>query len=70
MGILSDTREISGIYFDDDEGSCYTSETGHEIKAYPEPGVFNDIVYFAVHNNEGNIIARVPAWKVTVVYAI
>jgi len=68
--IWNDDRTISGIYYDDPEESRYSLSSGHHIKAYPEPGPHGDIAYFAVYNASGIIEARVPAWKVTVVYEL
>jgi uncharacterized protein YqfB (UPF0267 family) len=66
--ILKDKREISGIYYDDAEESHYSTEAGYRIMAYREDGMYCYIPYFAVYNDKDEIIARVPAWKVTVVY--
>ena len=68
MNILTDPRKIAGIYFDDDEGSCYEAALGFTIEAYPEPGTLHDLVYFAVYDETKKLVARVPAWKVTVIY--
>lgn len=69
--MLEDDRTIEGLYFDDEEGSCFVVGHGDvtTIEAYGEPGVYGDIPYFAVFERN-KITHRVPAYKVTVKYAV
>ena len=65
--IINDKREIQGLYFNDDHGSCYEAVNGNIIKAYSEPGSHCSIPFFSV-KKDGMIIARIPATMVEVVY--
>lgn len=65
--ILTDKREISGIYWDNTEEDNFKYEDGYEILAYAEHGPCGPIPYFEVMS-DGNVVARVPSWKVTVYY--
>ena len=69
MSILDDNRTIDGIFFEDEDGSCYTRDTGFTILPYMEPGPCGNITWLAVMKN-GAIIARVPSWKVSIVYNV
>lgn len=67
--MLEDKREIKGIYWNDAEGSCYqVGSSCDEIKIYGEPGPHCFMPWIAVFNN-GELITRVPALQVQVVYA-
>ena len=68
MSIIADETEISGIYYDDVDESHYSTEAGYIIRPYYETGTLYDVLYYAVYDVDNKIIARVPAWKVTVVY--
>ena len=66
--ILNDSREIFGIYFNDEYNSCYTKRAGHTITTYAEPGIYGYITYFEVRK-KAKTISRVPAYQVSVEYA-
>ena len=66
--IIEDKREIAGIFYDDDEQSCWTKDSGFIITAYGEPREFCLVAFFEVKNQKGDTVARVPATKVTVTY--
>ena len=65
--VLTDDREISAIAWNNAEDECYLAKEGYKIVAYGEPGMHCEIPYFAVKRN-GIVIARVPAWQVSVHY--
>ena len=65
--VLTDDREISVIAWNNADDACYRAINGVKIEAYGEPGMHCDIPYFAVKQN-GIVIARVPAWQVSVHY--
>lgn len=65
--IINDQREIYSIDFNDEQGSCYSTDLGCKIEAYGEPGMHCYIPFYRVIR-EGKIIARVPAWQVSVRY--
>lgn len=67
MGILDDKRPIDTICWNNAEDTQYSTKYGYEIEAYGEPGMCGDIPYFCVKHN-GTIVARVPAWQVSVHY--
>jgi len=66
--IVEDPRTISGIYFDDDEGSCYQQSDGFIIIAYAEPGPVGPIPWLEI-SKDGQVVARLTAYKVRIVYA-
>ena len=68
--LISDTRKIEAVYYDDAEGSHYKiNETGvSDIVAYAEPGIYGIVPWLKIMVDRV-VIARLPAWKVTVVYA-
>lgn len=67
--IAQDAREIKRLHFDDKDFTYYTAgQCGvTKIVAYQEKGPLDFFTCFAVYHGE-EIIARVPAWKVTVLY--
>lgn len=68
--IAEDTREISGLFFDDAEGSQIRVGDGRttKIEAYLEAGDGAFVPWFAVFNGD-EIRSRVNAMKIgTVVY--
>lgn len=67
MGILDDKRPIDTICWNNAEDTQYSTKYGYEIEAYGEPGMYCCIPFFAVKKG-GIIIARVPAWQVSVHY--
>lgn len=67
MTILDDKRIIESICWNNAEDAHYSIKDGHEIKAYGEPGMHCDIPFVEVRK-DGVIIARVPAWQVSVHY--
>jgi hypothetical protein len=70
--ILDDKRTIAGLYFMDSDCTSYQAGSNgvSAIKAYGEPGQHCLLPYFAVYNCENNIISRIPAGMVQVVYDI
>jgi len=64
--ILEDKRPIKGIYWDDEHGTQYESDSFQTIEAYGEPGLHCCLPWFRVIKN-GVVIARIPAQKVTVI---
>jgi len=67
--ILDDERVIRSITFQSGETFDTQTDSAHKIVAYPECGEFCYIPWFAVKEYSGEVIARVPAHHVTVVYA-
>ena len=67
MNILEDKRPIEAIYWNNAEDAQYSTKGGFEIEAYGEPGMYCCIPFFAV-KHDGVIVARVPAWQVSVHY--
>ena len=67
--ILSDTREIDGLYFNDANGSRYTRYAGYVIEAYAEDGAVSPVPFYRVSQG-GRVIARVPAHHVEVHYVV
>ncbi len=68
--IYEDDRAINGIHWNDSEGSCFIVGIFDctKIVAYGERGLHYDTSFFAVYKGE-EIISRVPATQVQVVYA-
>lgn len=66
--ILSDRREIDGIYFNDSNGSRYRRHSGYRIESYAEEGPHGAVAFYRVFRNDGVLIARVPAWQCEVQY--
>lgn len=69
--LIDDEREIKCIEYDDEYGSFYkVGTTGiTKIEAYKEIYGEGWICYFNVWKGE-EILARVPAWKVSVYYKV
>lgn len=67
--ILEDKREIEIIAWNNEVDASYPSNMGYKINAYPEPGMHCNIPFFAVEK-DGMIVARVPAWQVSVHYKV
>jgi hypothetical protein len=66
--IVDDKRPIRRIDWDDKDGSAYIASDRCTIESYAEEGQMAYVAYFRV-KQDGVIVARVPAWKVTVTYA-
>lgn len=67
--ILEDKREIESICWNTEDGACYRAQDGYTIEAYGEAGMHCYLPYFAVKKHDV-IIARVPAWQVSVHYKV
>lgn len=65
--ILNETRKIASIEYDDGDVGWY-AKTGYTIKPYIEPGLHGNLTYLEVATLTGEVVARLPAWKVTIIY--
>ena len=65
--IVKDTREITGVYFNNSEDSRYTKAMGCKITAYGEPREHCYVAFIEIEK-EGKVISRFPATMVEIVY--
>ncbi len=68
--ILDDKRVIDGVYWNDSDGTSYRVGVlgTTKIEAYGEPGLHCNLPWIAVWKDE-NLVTRVPATQVQIVYA-
>lgn len=71
--IFDDPRPIEAVWFDGENTGGYNTKSViygcSKIVAYRENGQMDHVPFFAVYDSKGNIIARIPAHMVTVIYA-
>lgn len=67
--LLTETKPIHGIY---DYGGNVIAEVGQgrcvEIAVVPEPGLYNNIAFFAAYAENNELLSRIPAWMAQVQY--
>ena len=68
--IFEDERPIKAIIYNDDEGSSIWAGYGDVAKmiGYAENGECAHVPFIACFDKDGNIIRRVPAFKLQILY--